>query len=332
MQAVPTGDMGMVGAACRRGVLFAAILGLMLAAAGRATAGDRYVLVSHAGASDPFWKVVFKGASAAARETGVDLSIRSPGKVNDYSRQIALLDNAVEEGVAAIATTITDADAFGPALRRARDAGIPVIAYNARPTDHAGRDDLPYAAYIGMNDYKAGRKLAREAWRRGDLKGRVAVLIQQAGHAGLEARHRGISEVLAEKAPDLAVDRVVVGSDARAAAGTIKAYLDDHAGVSAFLSLGPLSAHPAGRVLKRRDADIFFAAVDMTPLMIRMIRDGLLAFTLDQQPYMQGYLAVKLMRLTARYGMEPPDVNTEPSVVDSENVGRVAALARKRIR
>ncbi len=292
-------------------------------------AADVYFFVSHAGVADPFWRIQFKGASEAATESGMDLRILSPETVNDFGRQIELLVSAVAAGAAGIATTVTEPYGFAPVLAKAHAAGIPVIAFNARPEDDDRRRN-PYLAYVGMDDYRAGRVLARHALRRGRLAAPVVVAIQQAGHAGLEARLKGIVEVLSEE--DIVVERLNVRSNDDATERLFRDYLATHGPVGTVITLGPEAAHPIGRVIRAEGLAPYMAGFDLSSLTVRMIEDGVMDFVVDQQPYMQGYLAVKLLRLAAAYRMTPPDIDTGIGIVDAATVGTVVQLAREHIR
>ncbi|MEG3641603.1 sugar ABC transporter substrate-binding protein [Magnetococcus sp. PR-3] len=288
-----------------------------------------YFFISHAGVSDPFWKVPFKGARDAAKEMGVKLTILAPERPNDYGRQITLLRQAIAQQPDGIATTISDRNGFSTSLIEAKQKRIPVIAFNARPTDD-NRQRNPYLAYIGMDDYAAGQSLAKQALQRGELSKRVVVVIQQAGHAGLEARFGGIAEILSHHG--LSVDRLDSAPTKAETEQKFRTYIQNHSHLSAVITLGPDAAHPIGRVIKKDGLQLYFASFDLSPLSARMIKDGLMDFTIDQQPYMQGYLSIKLLHLANRYAMTPPDINTGIGLIDRHNLPSVEKLAKTHIR
>lgn len=286
-------------------------------------------LVSHAGLGDPFWRVEFKGATAAAEESGVSLSILAPETPNDITRQLELLHEAIAAQPDGIATTVPDPVAFSEALRHARDKGIPVIAFNARPLDD-DRNVNPYLAFIGMDDYLAGRVMAERAWQSGKLGERVVVAIQQASLTGLEARYKGIRDVLDAKG--VLVERLDVSSNPRAATSIMEKYVAGHPDLGAILCLGPIALHPIGALALREGWRFYMASFDLSPVTDKLIKQGLVDFTIDQQPYMQGYLAVALLRMATEFKMTPPDVNTGVGIIDKDNVGRVEELAEQFIR
>jgi simple sugar transport system substrate-binding protein len=66
----------------------------------------------------------------------------------------------------------------------------------------------------------------------------------------------------------------------------------------------------------------------MTPNIIKMIKDGTVAFTIDQQQYLQGYLPIIALDLYAKYGLVPAsDILSGPGIVNKSNVNQVEKLA-----
>ncbi len=85
-------------------------------------------------------------------------------------------------------------------------------------------------------------------------------------------------------------------------------------------------------MITRDGLDVAFAAFDLSPRTVRLIRDGIVDFAIDQQPYMQANLVIQLLVITARYQMTPLDIDTSVSVVDATNVADVEGLTRASIR
>lgn len=286
-------------------------------------------LVSHAGAGDPFWNVEFKGARDAAKEARVNVAILAPETPNDIVRQIELLDWAINTNPDGIATTVPDTGMFSISLKTARKKGIPVIAFNARPAEE-DREKTPYLAYIGMDDYQAGKVAGRHALASGRIKKRAVVAIQQAGHAGLEARHRGIKEVLTPTG--VTVDKLDTTTDPDMVHKVMGEYLKNNADVDAIFCLGPSVLHPVGRLIGKADPGPYICSFDISPTTLELIKSGVVDFTIDQQPYMQSRLAVQLLALKARLNVSPPDIDTGVGIVDKTNVEAILRLAKQWIR
>ncbi|OSM02206.1 putative ABC sugar transporter, periplasmic sugar binding protein [Magnetofaba australis IT-1] len=290
---------------------------------------EHYFFISHAGVTDPFWRVPFKGAADAAAMQGVKLTILAPERVNDHVRQMELFESALGQQPAGVAITVSDRHDFSRLLKQARKQGVPVIAVNTRPADD-DRARNPYLAYVGMDDHAAGRAMAKRMLERGKLHGRVVVVTQQAGHAGLESRFAGISEVLGGSG--CIVERLNLAMGEQTLDEQFAAYWRMRPDLAAVISLGPEATHPIGRVIKQRGAPLYFASFDLSPFTAALIRDGLLDFTVDQQPYMQGRFAVELLVLAHRYKLSPPDINTGIGIIDNTNLGAVENLSKQHIR
>ena len=310
-------------------LFFALLFTLPLLAAEKAVAAERIYMVSHAGVGDPFWVIVFNGAHAAAEESGVALTILAPETPNDITRQLELFQQALRERPDGIALTISDPHLFSRLLHLARRRGIPVIAFNTRPY-RGRRSDNPYLAYIGMDDHLAGRVLARRLLQMGKAGRHVVVANQQVGHPGLAARVRGIREVLEPEG--VAVDMLDITSNPITSQRVMREYLRTHPGIDAIITLGPIGTRAVERFLLSTHRSIPVAAFDISPRTLRLIEQGVVLFTIDQQPFMQGYLAVKMLMLAARYKMSPPEINTGVGIVDRDNIAPVRELVKAHLR
>ena len=73
---------------------------------------------------------------------------------------------------------------------------------------------------------------------------------------------------------------------------------------------------------------IFFGTFDLSVEIAAAIKDGTIAFGIDQQPYLQGYMPVVVLTLYNRYGVLPGNnINSGPGFVTKSNVALVEKLA-----
>ena len=77
---------------------------------------------------------------------------------------------------------------------------------------------------------------------------------------------------------------------------------------------------------------IGLAGFDLTPGALKCIKEGYLSFTMDQQPYLYGYLTTLNLILTMKYGFTGWRVDTGGGWVDKTNVDAVVGLSQKYIR
>ncbi|MDZ7909549.1 MAG: substrate-binding domain-containing protein [Gemmobacter sp.] len=150
-------------------------LGALMAAtamsiAAPALAAD-IIVVAHGQANDPFWSVVKNGVETAAKHSGATVEYRSP-ETFDMVAMSQLIDAAVNQQPDGLVVSIPDADALGPSIQRAVEAGIPVISINSGSDVskslgallHIGQDEeaTPAAA--------AGEKLKPDGRQEGHLR------------------------------------------------------------------------------------------------------------------------------------------------------------------
>jgi simple sugar transport system substrate-binding protein len=290
---------------------------------------DKFYLVAHAGAGDPFWNIEFNGAKKAASELNMNVQIISPEIPNDIPRQVELLNAAIASKPRGIAISIPDDNAFAPSLKEAERQGIKVVAFNSEP-NAGSRSKNPYSAFIGMDEVMAGKGLALKAYETGRLNGPVVVAMHQVGHVGLERRFLGIKQVLEEKG--LSVTKLDITSDPTQAQQMLKGYLLKNRGVAAVFFLGPQGLHATGRMLHELYPDLMMASFDLTPLTLEMIKNGMVSFCIDQQPFMQGFMAITELSLAANYHLQPTSMNTGVGIVDQNNLGPLTKLVQQGVR
>ena len=123
-----------------------------LAIAGPAMA-QQIIVVTHGQANDPFWSVVKNGVEEAAKNTGASVDYRAP-ETFDMVQMGQLIDAAVNQEPDGLVVSIPDADALGPSIERAVQAGIPVISMNS------GSDvskKLGALLHVGQDEFTAGK-------------------------------------------------------------------------------------------------------------------------------------------------------------------------------
>ncbi len=278
-------------------------------------------VVSHGGPADPFWGVVMKGVKDAAVKFGVTAYYLGPEKFS-IKEFVDLLESAIAKKPNALVVTITNPVVLDEPLRRVIKMGIPVIAINV-PDDRPPDKAIPYLCYVGMDEYLAGVYAGRRMLQEFTPK-RAVVAIHEPGHVGLEARAKGISDVLGEK--KIPVDKLDIGTDPTKALTTLKAYIQRYSDTDAIFTLGPLGAHPAIQLVEeeRLVGKVKIGAIDLTTRITDAIKKGVVVFTIDQQQYLQGYLPILFLKLYLDYGLIPQEkVLTGPLVVDKRNVGKV---------
>lgn len=295
----------------------------LLALAAPATA-QTIIVVAHGQANDPFWSVVKNGAAKAGEHTGATVDFRSP-EVFDMVAMSQLIDAAVNQQPDGLVVSIPDADALGPSIRRAVEAGIPVISMNA------GSDvahDLGAMLHVGQSEYDAGVAAGARLAEMGGTKG--ICVNQEVGNVSLDQRCAGFAEGFGG-----AVAVVPTANDPTEVQSKVRAALEADPQVDTVLGLGAsLVGEPAVAAVQAlgRD-DVLIASFDLSAGFLQAVADGQAAFAIDQQQYLQGYLPVSFLALNAEYGLMPGgDVPSGPNLVTQDSAAQVIDLSAQGIR
>jgi simple sugar transport system substrate-binding protein len=312
------------------------VVGLVLLQASAIWAADKmkFYVVSHGGPADPFWGVVMKGAEDAGKEFVVDVTYLGPEKFS-IQKLVDMVETAVADNPDGLVVTVTDAKALDEPLKDAiNNKGIPVVAINV-PDYRGFEEKIPYLAYVGADDYMVGIEGARRMLKEfaPEKPKRGVVSVHEVGHAGLEARARGITEVFTEAG--IPVEKLATSPNASETYQAIDAYLTKNPDTDAVFCLGPLDTHPTLKLLEEKDlvGKVKLGAVDLSDIMIKAIKEDKLVFTVEQQQYLQGYLPINLLILYNKYGLIPhDDILTGPAIVDKSNVEIVEEMVSKKYR
>lgn len=277
-------------------------------------------MITHQAPGDTFWDIIRKGAESAAAKDNVDLDYSADP---DATKQAQLIQAAIDKGVDGIAVTSPNTGALGGAIRSAVEAGIPVTMFNAGQADAL---DLGALGYFGQGETEAGLAVGERLGEAGSTN--ALCVIQEQGQQQLEDRCDGVIEGAGNAT---SVDRLYVnGRDNAAVVGSIEAALAENPSIDWIVTLGAQFALNAAQSVDRAGSDAQIGTFDTSGELVKAIQDGQVAWAIDQQPYLQGYLAVDALWLyihnanTIGGGAE---VATGPAFIDAENIEQVAQFA-----
>ncbi|PYE86624.1 sugar ABC transporter substrate-binding protein [Phyllobacterium leguminum] len=303
--------------------LFAAVAAAAILAATPALAAD-IIVVTHGQANDPFWSVVKNGVEKAGKDTGVNVEYRAPDTF-DMVKMGQLIDAAVNQDPDGLVVSIPDADALGPSIKRAVEAGIPVISINS------GGDvshKLGARLHVGQSEFDAGKVAGAKLAEMGGKKG--ICINQEVGNVSLDQRCAGFTEGFGKP-----VTVLPTSNDPAEVESKVRAALESDKDVNTVLSLNAtLVGEPAVKAAQAlgRD-DVLIATFDLSAGFLQQVADGKAAFAIDQQQFLQGYLPVAFLALNAEYGLMPGgDVPSGPNLVTKDSAAKVIELSAKGIR
>ena len=282
------------------------------------------IVVSHGQSADSFWSVVQNGVTQAGIDMRVDVQYQAPGTF-DMVAMAQLIDAAVAIGPDGLVVSIPDADALGPSITAAIEAGIPVISMNSG-SDVA--EELGVMIHVGQTEYEAG---VGGGERMAEAGVTTAICVnQEIGNVALDLRCQGFTDALTAAGGTVEVVAVDIG-DPTASQQTISAAIESNPEINGVLTLGPTSAEPALAALTELDmlGTINLATFDLSPEVLEAVEAGNMLFAIDQQQYIQGYLPVVLLTLfVTNLNTVANDVlMTGPGFVTAETAGRVIELS-----
>ena len=276
-------------------------------------------MITHEAPGDTFWDKIRAGAQAAAGKDNVDLKYSADPEA---ARQATLIQNAVDSKVDAIAVTLSKPDALAPAIKAARDAGIPVVAFNSGIGDWKKSGA---AMYFGSDEDLAGETAGKRIAENGGKK--PLCVIQEQGHVALEARCAGVKK----GAP--ATENVnVQGTDLPSVQSTLRAKLQQDKNIDYVVTLGAPFALVAMQVVQEAGSEAKVVTFDLNADAAKAIQDGKIDFAIDQQPYVQGHEAIDSLWLHLTNGNDIGGglpVLTGPSFVDKSNIAKIVEYATK---
>ena len=275
---------------------------------------------------DPFWSIVKRGAEDAGmvvKQQGGSVTWLGPQNYDNLGVDAAeLIRQAIAQNADAIVGPDWVPEAMDPAFKAVVAAGIPLVIYNAGGLAAAER--LGASNYVGSDDYKAGVAAGKYFASKGEKD--LVCINTLPGAANIEAHCKGMTDgvkAAGGKGDTLPLPATSFGN-ATAVAQAVKAYLLKHATVGGVYTIGNVDANSAinGIMQAGKASKVKVGGVNMDKTILNNIKTGSQLFTIDQQGYLQGYLAVSLLNSRVNFGLTVPtkEILTGPGIVDSTNV------------
>ncbi len=284
-----------------------------------------------------FETVVYNGAKAAEAAFGPTVTYQWSDW--DPSKMITQFGEAVAtkpDGIAIMGHP--GDDSFDPAIDDARSQGILVTVMNTELQKAQDKYAAQGTGYVGAVLHDAGAALANEAIARGGLKSGDKVFVWGLkAQPGRGERTLGITDALEAAGMNVVYLEIDDATNADPAAGVpaftgmasanpdLKAAFFDHGNVT--------STVPAYMKAAKLDpGKIYTAGFDLSPATVQGVKDGYVNLVIDQQQYLQGFLAVLQLCLTDKYGFSGLFVNTGGGFADKSNIDVIAPLVEQQIR
>jgi len=247
-----------------------------------------------------FWRPVVQGMRDAAEHLGVEAIYTGP-KDFDIPKQVSIMENLIESGIDGMAATLADYTAFDKVIKKCQDRNIPIICMST---------GIPVAekfglAYIGQDTYKAGIEWGKKIVSMVEPGSKVCFLIEAPGQSSLELRLKGAKEILDKHG--IKYDVVDTTTDRAKAYSVIENYYKANPDVAGFFSTDTTGGPMAAKFVEKNGlkGKVKVSGFDLVPGILQGIINGSADFTIDQYPYLHGYLAILNLYLKKKYDIQP---------------------------
>ncbi|NLS17171.1 substrate-binding domain-containing protein [Rhizobium sp. P40RR-XXII] len=275
--------------------------------------------------TDAFYITMRKGAEAAAKAVGATLVFQGGPDFNPVT-QVPVLDAVIAKKPDAILIAPTDKDQLVQPLKKAEDAGIPIITVDTfigTGVYQTGKGDADFPlAYIASDNLLGGAIAARALAKAVGEKGKVYVSNVKPGISTTDQREQGFKEEM-KKYPNITVlETQYNDDDANKAASQLQAVfarnsdLDGVFGANLFSALGAANGvQQAGQTGKIR-----VVAFDAPTSIVDNINSGLVDLAIAQHPAEIGYFGVMAAYAHLTGNSIPTAIGTGFTVIDKSNV------------
>jgi simple sugar transport system substrate-binding protein len=279
----------------------------------------RFVFVNHA-LTNPFFVPAKNGSYDAAGL--INAAVQWTGSASsDVGEMVRAMRKAISRNVDGIAVSIIDPTAFDAPTALALSHGIPVVSYNAD-----GGKANRRLAYVGQDNYQSGLELgARVAAlvKSGDVYLFIATPRQQ----NIQPRIDGALDAIRDSGRPIRAHVVASGVEITTELKRIEATVMEHKGLRGLFAVDAGSTAGVGAVMRKHRlhrTGVKAGGYDLLPATLRAIHDGHMDFTIDQQPYLQGFQPVMELFLHQYSGglVVPADTNTGLNFVTRANVAQ----------
>jgi ribose transport system substrate-binding protein len=277
--------------------------------------------------TDAFYITMNRGAQAAADALGVELIFQGAPNFNPVE-QVPVLDAVIARQPDAILIAPTDKTQLVEPLRRANDAGIPVITVDTFIgtgvyQTGAGDADFPLS-YIASDNVLGGRMAARAlAQAIGDGGGQVYVSNVNPGISTTDQREEGFKAEMAENFPDIEVLETQFNeNDANNAASQLQAVFARSPDLKGVFGANLFSALGAANGVQQagQTGNIKVVAFDAPTSIVDNIKTGLVDVAIAQHPAEIGYFGVVAAYAHLTGQSIPTAIGTGFTVIDASNV------------
>jgi len=267
-------------------------------------------VITHAAPGDQFWDFVRAGVDQATDDLGIQVSYTNSPDPGDQS---TLIDNAIAQGANGVVVSMANPDALRASVRKAANAGIPVVTINSGIDDW---EDFGAFTHVGQSESIAGKAAGEQLSKDG--RRNVICVIQEPGNIALEERCGAAAKSFKGRMTNLQVD----GTDTTGVTSSITSRLRANKQIDGVLTLGGQISALAVQAVGAAGSDAQVGTFDVDQSVLKRVQSGDISFAIDQQPFAQGYEGVSAVYLQLTRGVTlggGQPIYTGPTIIDKTN-------------
>jgi simple sugar transport system substrate-binding protein len=277
----------------------------------------KFALVNHV-TTNPFFVPTKYGAEDACKLLGC--SYQWTGSENsNVSEMVNAMNTAITGGANGIGVCLIDKRAFNAPTDAALKAKIPVLAYNA---DEPSNSRL---SYIGQDLFVSGQEMGKrivELVPSGD----VALFIATPGSSNIQPRIDGAQDTIKKSGKGITPHVIATGAAVPAELSVIDSYATGHPDTKGYFAVDAGSTQSLAQTIQKhslRQKGVKGGGYDLTPVTQKLLASDQIDFTIDQQPYLQGFLPILQLFMYQASGSLSgiADTNTGLKFLDKTTVG-----------
>lgn len=268
--------------------------------------------------NNPFWVDMERAATEAAEKADVRLIVQAPERETDVEKQMQIVENLIQKRVNALVLAPCGSQEVIPAIRKANEAGIPVLVVDTRVDEAALKAaGARVETFIGSDNLRGGELAGEFMCQVLRDQGEVLILEGIAGHETVDQRRQGFVKAL-QTHPGV---RVAVSQTANAeqekAFNVTQNVLQSHPQIKGIFGCNDvmaLGAMAACQSMHRND--VVIVGFDASGPGRDAIREGKMAGSVAQYATEMGRLGVEKALERLGGASLPPYVPTKVEVID----------------
>lgn len=270
---------------------------------------------------NPYFNVMLKGANAEADKLGIKLLTSAAANQTAVEQQISIVEDFISQKVNAIVIAPINSKALIPVLKKALDAGIPVVNVDNR-LDAATMKAVSVAIpYVGVNDEVSAYNAAKAIVDALGGKGKVAILEGVRGADNAQARKRGAEKAFGEAAGIEIVASQTANWQAEEALNVATNIIQANSDLAAIFASNDMMSFGAIQAIAAAGKLIVITSIDAESQALVNVREGTALATVYQNQDAQAAKAVDVALSLIKGETVEPDIQVPTVLITKENLG-----------